>query len=148
MNQFITGKRLYQAVLFLVIALLVSVPLLAQQPTGSIQGTISDPTHAVVVGAKVTIRNRSTGQQINLTTSSAGAYTSGPLPPGVYALEVTAPGFSTTTTNLSVSVGGVTSGNIALQVGAASEKVNIEASTVQVNTDQPTVQGVLTARQI
>ena len=148
MNQFITGERLYQAVLFLVIALLVSVPLLAQQPTGSIQGTISDPTHAVVVGAKVTIRNRSTGQQINLTTSSAGAYTSGPLPPGVYALEVTAPGFSTTTTNLSVSVGGVTSGNIALQVGTASERVNIEASAVQVNTDQPTVQGVLTARQI
>lgn len=148
MTQFTGRARLHQAVLLLAIALLASLPLLAQLPTGTIQGTITDPAHAVVPGAKVTIRSQANGQEIHLTTSSAGTYTSGPLQPGVYTVEVTAAGFSTTTTTLNVQVGIVTGGNMALQVGAATEKVNVEANAVQVNTDQPTVQGVLTASQI
>ena len=144
----ITGRKLFQVGLLVLLTLLVSAPLLAQLPTGSIQGTVTDPSHAVVSGAKVTIRNAANGQELNLTTSSAGTYNSGPLLPGTYSVEATAAGFSTTTTTLTVSVGIVSTGNLALQVGSANEKVNIEATTVSVNTEQPTVQGVLTASQI
>jgi hypothetical protein len=49
--------------------------------TGSIQGIITDPSGAVVVGAKVSITGKATGQVVNVTTNSAGAYTSGALIP-------------------------------------------------------------------
>ena len=52
--------------------------------TGSIQGTVTDPSGAVLSGAKVTITNQGTGKSETLTTNSSGAYNSGPLSPGVY----------------------------------------------------------------
>ena len=63
--------------------------------TGSIQGTVTDPSGAVVGSAKVTITNISTGRVINVTSTSAGAYTSGALTPGNYTVRVEASGFKT-----------------------------------------------------
>src|ERR1700731_902751 len=51
---------------------------------GSINGTVSDPTGAVVNGARVIITNTGTGHSLNLTENSSGAYPSGPLAPGAY----------------------------------------------------------------
>src|SRR5579864_380541 len=55
--------------------------------TGSITGTITDPTGAVVSGAKIVITNTGTNQSLNLTANASGAYTSGPLDPGAYRLQ-------------------------------------------------------------
>jgi hypothetical protein len=128
--------------------ILLTTLALAQLPTGSISGTITDPSGAVLPGAKVTIKSAQTGQELTLTTSSRGTYTSGPLQPGNYTVSVTAPGFRTTQSTLPVQVGGVTSGNFALTLGSANELVNVEATAIQVNTEQATVQGVLNASQI
>ena len=125
-------------------------PLLiqAQQPTGSIQGTITDPSGAVVPDAKITIQSGSTGQQINLSATSSGVYTSGPLLPGQYMVTATGKGFTSGQTTATVKVGGVTTANFTLKLGQASEVVTVESSAVQVNTVQPTVQGVITSQQI
>src|SRR5579864_8304983 len=64
---------------------------------GSIQGSVTDPTGAVVGGAKVTITNKATGQVLTSTTTSAGTYNSGGLIPGDYMIRVEAKGFKTTT---------------------------------------------------
>src|SRR5207245_11486293 len=82
-------------------------PLFAQTTvgTGSIVGTVSDPSGAVVIGAKVTITNVATGQVINLTTNSSGAYNSGALVPGDYRVQVSAKGFSSVDTPATVLVG-------------------------------------------
>ena len=130
--------------------LLSSTFLLAQTTisTGSIQGTVTDPSGAVVSGAKVTITERSQGSVATLSTNSAGAYNSGALVPGNYVVRVEASGFKASQMPVTVQVDNTASANIKLQVGQMSETVEVEAESVQVNTEQATVQGVLTANQI
>ncbi|HXH51146.1 MAG TPA: carboxypeptidase-like regulatory domain-containing protein, partial [Terriglobia bacterium] len=64
--------------------------------TGSIVGTVMDPSGAVVPNASVTIVNTATGQTIHVSTTSGGTYTSGALLPGTYNVSVTSSGFKTT----------------------------------------------------
>jgi hypothetical protein len=132
----------------LLLAMFLPVLLNGQQSTGAIQGTVTDQSGAVVPSATVTIKSTSTGQQINLNATQGGIYTSGPLQPGDYAVSASAKGFSSAQTTAVVRVGGVTAANFRLSLGKASEVVTVESNAVQVNTVQPTIQGVLTAKQI
>jgi len=116
--------------------------------TGSIVGTVTDPTGAVVSDAKVTITDRGTGAAVNVTTTSTGTYASGSLLPGKYDVRVEAKGFKTTQFNVDVQVNTTATGNIKLDVGESSQVVEVQAAQLAVNTEQATVQGVLTAEQI
>jgi hypothetical protein len=116
--------------------------------TGSIQGTITDPSGAVVPGAKISITNKATSQAISTGTTSSGTYTSGALVPGDYTVRVEAPGFKALTAAVSVQVGVTASGNFKLEVGQTGQVVEVQASTLQVDTEQATVQGVLSTEQI
>src|SRR5258708_26876834 len=73
--------------------------------TGSIVGTVTDPSGAVVDGAKVVIINTGTNQTVALTSNSAGAFSTGPLDPGSYKVQVSAKGFSTLSQIVQVQVG-------------------------------------------
>src|ERR1700731_193406 len=115
---------------------------------GSISGTVTDPTGAVVSGAKVVVTNTSTGQSLNLNANQSGVYTSGPLDPGTYKVQVSAKGFSSVSETVTVEVGNTASANIKLQLGQESQVIEVQASEVQVNTEQAEVQGVLMADQI
>jgi hypothetical protein len=116
--------------------------------TGSIQGTITDPANAAISSAKVTITNKATGQSASVTTTSAGAYASGALIPGQYSVRIEANGFKATEAQLTVEVGVTAPGNFRLQIGQQSEVVEVQASAVTVNTEQATVQGIITEQQI
>jgi hypothetical protein len=116
--------------------------------TGSIQGTITDQSGALVSGAKVTITNKGTGQTFSVTTTSTGTYASGALNPGEYMVRVEAQGFKTSQTPVTVQVNVTSSANLKLAVGLESEVVEVQGSEVAVNTEQATVQDVLTAQQI
>ncbi|MGA8491381.1 MAG: TonB-dependent receptor, partial [Terriglobales bacterium] len=124
--------------------------LLAQTNVGngSIQGTITDPSGAVVSGAKVIITEKAKGSAITVTSDSRGSYTSGALIPGAYVVKVQASGFKASEVPVNVQVGNTVSANMKLEVGETSQVVEVEASTVQVNTEQATVQGVITENQI
>src|SRR6266404_447418 len=142
------------AVFFLVLLAglfsVLSQPAFAQTTisTGSIQGTIIDQSGAVVGGAKVTITNKGTGQAITVQTTSAGTYTSGALSPGDYKIRIEDKSFKTVEAPVVVQVGVTAPGNFRLQVGQESQIVEVQGSGVQVNTEQATVQGVLTPEQI
>jgi hypothetical protein len=115
---------------------------------GSIQGTVTDPSGAVISGAKITITNKATGQVAATTSSSAGTYNSGGLIPGEYSLRVEARGFKTTQLVIPVQVTVTSSGNVTLEIGQESQIVEVQAASNTVNTEQATVQGVLTADEI
>jgi hypothetical protein len=137
--------------LFVVLCVLACAVLMVAQTTistGSIQGLVTDPTGAVVGGAKISISNKATGRVITTATTSAGAYASGALIPGDYTLRVEATGFSTSQLALTVQVGVTSTGNIKLQLGQASQVVEVQGTEIAINTEQATVQGVLTTEQI
>jgi Carboxypeptidase regulatory-like domain len=116
--------------------------------TGTIQGTITDPSGAVVPNAKITLTEPSTGSTRVFTTTGAGFYSTGSLIPGDYTIQVDVPGFGSTQKKIVVAVGNVTNGDIHLSVTSTAQQVEVQASSVQVNLDQTTIQGVLDAKQI
>lgn len=116
--------------------------------TGSIVGTVSDPSGAVISGAEVTITNVAAGQVIRLTTNSSGAFNSGALIPGDYKTRVVATGFDVVEVPTTVLLGNTATVNVSLRIEQEKQVVEVEGSATQVNTEQPTVQGVLTAKQI
>ena len=124
--------RLTQVSYVFMLALLsFAAPLLAQTTvgTGSLVGTVTDPSGAVVNGAKVTITNAATGQAINATSNQSGTYNSGALTPGNYRVQVASQGFSTVNVPVTVQVGNTATANVKLQVGQESQvEANIFAS--------------------
>ncbi|MFZ0804714.1 MAG: carboxypeptidase-like regulatory domain-containing protein, partial [Candidatus Sulfotelmatobacter sp.] len=96
---------------------------------GSISGTVTDATGAVVPNAKVTLTGP-TGQTVHTTTSSTGAYSSGALVPGTYSVRAEAKGFKTTQMSVDVKVNNTANGSIRLEIGQESTVVEVEASEV------------------
>lgn len=136
--------------MFAFVLTLSSLPAFGQATiaTGAIQGTVTDQSDAVVPGATVTIKNVATGQTVTRTTTGGGLYNSGPLTPGNYTVSVSAKGFSATDLPTTVTIGNISPGNIKLGLAAEKQEVTVEANGVAVNTEQATVQGVITSEQI
>ena len=140
----------------LALAAAVTVPLATQLAYsqavstngGSIQGTVSDPSGAVVPSAKIVIASPDTGYMKVLVSDAAGFYSLGPLPPGRYTITVVAPGFDREVVKTAVAVGTVSSGNIVLKVGSAGTTVEVDAGALQINTDQVGVAGIISAQQL
>lgn len=115
---------------------------------GSIQGTVTDPSGAILPGAKVVVSNPDTGYSRAVTTDRAGFFTVGPLVPGNYKEEITASGFASVAIATVVNIGTVTNGSQKLSVGSASETVQVNAGSLQVNTDQIAITSIVTRDQI
>jgi Carboxypeptidase regulatory-like domain len=131
-------------------ALLLAPALLAQSTisTGNINGRVVDPSGAAVAGATVTITRTDTGVETVTTTNSGGFYNSGSIIAGNYSVKVEATGFATSESTVTVQIGNNSAINFKLQVGATTTTVTVEAAAAGVNTEQSSVQGVLTATQI
>jgi Carboxypeptidase regulatory-like domain len=132
------------------VALCWPLPAVAQSTisTGSIQGTVTDPSGAAIPEATITITRKDTGQSVKLSSTATGTYNSGGLIPAVYSVKVESGGFKTTQADITVQVGVTTPANFKLELGTASTVVTVEENAVAVNTEQDTVQGVLTREQI
>jgi hypothetical protein len=91
---------------------------------GSVTGLVTDPTGAVVSGANVTLLSSSTGVEQHSVTHSGGLYNFVSLNPGVYKVTASMPGFeSVAQENVNVTVDQVSTVNIALRVGAVTDRV-------------------------
>ena len=118
-------------------ALVACTPLFGQQITGSLRGTVSDSSGAVVLGATVTARQIETGLARTATTDHSGNYLLLELPVGHYSLEVAAKGFQKyLQQGISLNVNETATVAVHLSVGAETEQVHVQADADLV---QPTV---------
>jgi hypothetical protein len=123
--------------------------LFGQVDEGSINGTVQDPTGAVVPGAQVTLLNTDQGITLTTTTNGAGQYTFSPVRIGHYSVSVSAPGFSTTNQqNLQVTVGLALQVNVQLKTGATSETVQVTTAPPELQTSESSVGQTVTGQTI
>ena len=107
----------------------------AQVLYGSIVGTLTDQTGAVVPKATVTVANSNTGLSRQVTTDEAGYYSIPNLLEGTYDLSVSADGFKPyTQKGIGVSISRVTRIDAVVQIGALSEQVTVEANVTSLQT--------------
>lgn len=122
----------------------------AQNISGIISGTVTDPTDAVVSGATVKLTQDSTGATMTSTTDSEGSFAFLSVLPGRYSLSITAKGFKgfeRQNTNLTSSER-LSLGRIALQLGSASESVTVVSQGAAVQTESSERSAVITGAQI
>ena len=123
---------------FAVLALL-AVPLRAQLYSGSITGVVSDPTGAVIPGAKVTLTDVSKGYAFTATTDSVGRYILRNLPPSTYTLSVEATGFkSSTQSGVVLDVGQNATVNVSMQLGTTTQTVEVSGAPPLLSTQDST----------
>ncbi|MEO8052638.1 MAG: carboxypeptidase-like regulatory domain-containing protein, partial [Acidobacteriota bacterium] len=105
---------------------LSSVCMWAQAPTGTITGSVTDPSGAVITGASVTLTNSATNIRRNTVTNDNGLFNLAALPPGVYALQIEAKGFPKQLRDgIELQVGQVAKIDFALQIGNVAETIEV-----------------------
>src|SRR5271170_3398846 len=146
------NARSTRLALFLLVVICVgsALPMWAQSTsTGTIAGAVTDPTGAVVAGAKITLSDTSTNISRNTTSNAAGRYIYADVTPGIYNIEVTKAGFATTKAEKQeVQLGASITINLALQVGGANVVVEVSAVSNELQTMNATVGNTITSLTI
>jgi hypothetical protein len=102
----------------------------AQEFRATVNGRVTDPAGAAIANANVTVRNTATNENITVQTNSEGNYTVPFIRPGVYNIDVEAPGFKKFTRDQqTLQVGQVATINVQLEVGEATETVTVTGET-------------------
>jgi hypothetical protein len=137
----------------LLLALALACPLAIQLPafgpTGTIVGTITDPTGAVVPKALVTVRSLATNAKREVETDEEGDYNVPLLPPAVYRVTVEKLGFRRSVyANVSLDVDQTARVDVTLQVGVVNEELVVSDTVPLVQTDTSTLGQVIDRRQV
>jgi hypothetical protein len=127
----------YMTGLFVIATLLLPASAFSQVAgTGTVQGTVSDATGAVISNAKVTLTETSTQVARNTQTDGSGIYVFPNIAIGTYSLQVANAGFETfTESNIVLEVGSNISINVKMTVGAATQKVEVRSEGLALQTD-------------
>lgn len=131
------------------LVLLAGGVMQAQTPAASVSGIVSDPSDAVVPNAKVTLTDNQRRVPFNVQTNGAGVYFIKDLIPSNYKVTVEAPGFRTYEVGsfpLTASQEAVL--NISLQVGSASQKIEVTSQVQMVEPSNATLGGVVNNKEI
>lgn len=136
----LTGILLSVGVACLLVARVTSPVASAQTLYGSITGTITDQSNALVVKATVTAVNTATGLARQTLTDQNGYYALQNLQEGAYDLSITAPGFKPVTQKgVAVRINNVIRTDVSLEVGGVAESITVEASTAALQTSKADV---------
>src|ERR1700759_2491715 len=120
--------------------LATSAAMWAQAGGGSMVGTVHDPAGAFVPNAAVTITNSNTNTTYPVVTNADGRFLYPQLPVGTYKVSVAAPGFKEAVQEgITVSIGTMSTLDIALQVGQTSQSVTVTANAQQIQTESSDV---------
>jgi hypothetical protein len=121
----------------------------AQSPTGTIRGTVVDPSGAAVAGTTITVTNMDTSESQVVNSDGEGRYIFPLVPPGTYSVTAAAHGFKTAKQDnviVEIAVGRPVDFN--LTVGETSSQVQVTATTPPLETNSSVVDTVVTAKDI
>jgi carboxypeptidase family protein/TonB-dependent receptor-like protein len=125
------------------------VPLAAQTTTGSIVGTVSDPSGAVIAGATVTVTNQGTSNAVKTITDATGNYVVTPLVVGTYTVAVEAAGFKKSVrSDIPINVQDRVRVDASLEVGAVTDTVEVVAAAPMLQTDTSYLGQVVGSQEI
>ena len=117
--------------------------------TGTILGTVTDNSGAVVANASVDVTNTATNVSKHTETTSSGDFTVPYLQPGTYSVTVQAQGFQKSMVqNITLVVAQEARANVTLKPGSTTESVTVEANAVALDTDSATVSQTVTQEQV
>lgn len=121
----------------------LATPALAQFHSG-IEGSVSDPSGALVPGVNITVRNTSTGETRAVQTSSAGYFRVEPLPPGKFSITATAAGFKTyIKDDVPVEADQIRTVNIQIEIGSNDTTVQVTAEAPPVEISEGRISGLI-----
>lgn len=133
------------ATLCLFLSAFVFIPAApAQETTAAVQGTVTDPTGAVVAGATVVATGDKLISKATATTDSHGFYRLNALPPGNYTLTVNGGGMSAKATDLALSAGDLPNLNIKLSTSGTEAVIDVSSSVAMVDVTQSKVETTIT----
>jgi hypothetical protein len=122
---------------------------MAQGTTGTITGTVTDPSGSVVAGATVTIKQIETNAVRNLTSTEAGTYKATMLPPGTYSVKVEKAGFKSYEQNkIVLTINEVSLIDAQLTVGSQAESVEVTSAGPVIQTEDSSVGQVIDSQAI
>ncbi len=124
--------------LSLFLVCLLAAPLLYAAVLSRVQGIVHDPTHRPIQGAKIVLRAAHSDLTFNATSDPDGAFSIPAVPPGVYVINVSSPGFATTTQTIQVTSNSADILHFPLQVAATSETAIVHAEQNSANPDSMT----------
>jgi hypothetical protein len=124
------------------------MPMLGQVTSGSIVGTVYDPSGATVPNATITATNTQTGVQTSATSTSAGDYRLNNLPVGSYSLTVDAGGFSKITKDVMVVLNQIVTANFTLALGATATSVEVTDVGIAIDTSTAQIQNTFDSKQL
>lgn len=116
------------------LGLAICTVVLAQSGAGSVQGTVTDGTGAVIQDAAIHVVNKNTGVAVSTKSNSAGFYQVPGLLTGTYQVSVTAPGMKTTTQSIDLLVAQSAVVNVTLSPGSVTQQVQVSGNAVQLVT--------------
>ena len=120
----------------------------AQTDTGSIAGTVTDPTGAVIPGAAVTATNTDNGLKLSAISNNAGQFTILAVPRGSYAVQASANGFEISSAKVAVAVTTTQTVNFQLRPAGASATVQVTDVVPLINTSDATIGATIEGRQV
>ncbi|MBI3697484.1 MAG: carboxypeptidase regulatory-like domain-containing protein, partial [Acidobacteria bacterium] len=128
--------------------LFLSGLVVAQAPTSAIRGLVADASGGAIPKATVEVENKQLGLARLTATNSVGEFVVSALPPGLYDVRVSAPGFRTTTKPVELFVGRELTVNFSLEIGGEKQMVTVSGEFTQVNTSEHKVEGIISRQQI
>jgi hypothetical protein len=127
-------RFLYLSVRVCALVLLFVAGTMAQETTGGLQGTVKDPSGAVVPNAHVVVTGSTLVGSKEADTDTVGYYRFANLPPGHYTITVTAKGFSASKRELVLEVGHLPNVDFSLEMGASTTVVEVTAANPLIDT--------------
>ncbi|MGH9630642.1 MAG: carboxypeptidase-like regulatory domain-containing protein, partial [Bryobacteraceae bacterium] len=142
-------SALRRSIILLFVLMTLAIPVAAQNITGAILGSVTDPSGASIANAQVDVINVETNQGTSLRTSETGSFEALYLRPGTYRVSAASPGFKTSIRDgLTLRVEDRVRLDLRLEVGDSTAEVTVRGQTPLVETENASMGQVVSSRTV